>query len=134
MSITVDLPPQVEAQVREQAAQKGQAPSEFIAALVQSHVSLGNGTASAGSAPRKSEEEDDVPTYLETLIESVRLTPERIAERQDRFLTAQKKPRNPPTDGTNGMHRAFGAWPGDETEEELLLLERRLDDEDAGRA
>ncbi len=43
------------------------------------------------------------------------------------------KPRNPATDGTNGLHRVIGQWPGDETEEELLALERRIDDEDAGR-
>ena len=43
-------------------------------------------------------------------------------------------PRNPPTDGTNGLHRAVGKWPGDETETELLLLEKQMDDEDAGRA
>lgn len=46
---------------------------------------------------------------------------------------AELKPQNPPTDGTNGLHRAIGAWPGDETEEELLAAEKRLDDEDAGR-
>ena len=43
------------------------------------------------------------------------------------------KPRNPATDGTNGLHRVIGKWPGDETEEELLALERQIDDEDAGR-
>ena len=42
-------------------------------------------------------------------------------------------PRDPSTDGTNGLHRAVGQWPGDETEEELLVLERQIDDEDAGR-
>ena len=135
MSITVDLPPQLEAQVREQAAQKGQAPSEYIAALVQSHIAPENDAATIAPAPKEIEgaNEDYDPTHLDRLIEAVRLTPERIAERQARFL-ATVKPRNPPTDGTNGMHRVFGAWPGDETEEELLRLERRLDDEDAGRA
>ena len=42
--------------------------------------------------------------------------------------------RNLPNDGTNGLHRVIGKWPGDETEEELLALERQMDDEDAGRA
>lgn len=47
---------------------------------------------------------------------------------------ANLRPLAPPTDGTNGMHRAFGHWPGKEREEDLLALDQVLDDEDAGRA
>ena len=38
------------------------------------------------------------------------------------------KPACPATDGTNGLHRIVGKWPGDETEEELLSMEREIDD------
>ena len=39
---------------------------------------------------------------------------------------ADIKPRNPPTDGTNGLHRVIGAWPGDETDEEIQEMLERL--------
>ena len=36
------------------------------------------------------------------------------------------EPENPPTDGTNGMHRLVGQWPGDETDEEIEAALERL--------
>jgi hypothetical protein len=33
---------------------------------------------------------------------------------------------NPPTDGTNGLHRVVGKWPGNETDEEIRIALERL--------
>lgn len=58
--------------------------------------------------------------------------PESRAARRAWAVRHYKLDRKEP-DGTNGLHRVIGMWPGDETEEELLAMEKRLDDEDAGR-
>ena len=104
MSLTIHLSPDGEARLRQRAAQEGQDPERFAAELVEDALREG--------APA-------VTTYVRPTTPPAWL--------------ADLKPANPPTDGTNGMHRVFGKWPGDETEEELLALERQLDAEDAGR-
>ena len=35
-------------------------------------------------------------------------------------------PENPPTDGTNGLHRLVGRWPGKESDEEIAAALERL--------
>lgn len=43
------------------------------------------------------------------------------------------QPKNVIPDNGSGIHPWIGAWPGDETEEELLEMAQKIDDEDAGR-
>ena len=60
---------------------------------------------------------------------AARVNPERarlLAEEAVRTRPTQPpawladiQPLNPPTDSTNGMHRVIGAWPGDETDDEI---------------
>jgi hypothetical protein len=40
------------------------------------------------------------------------------------------QPLNPPTDGTNGLHRLVGSWPGDEPDEVVEEALRRLEESD----
>ncbi len=42
------------------------------------------------------------------------------------------QPLDPPTDGTNGLHRLVGMWPGDETDEEIERLLKEMNGEGAG--
>lgn len=69
---------------------------------------------------------------LAAAIERVRLTPERIAERQARTLAAIGGRATPPS-GNERTRWLLEPWPGDETDEQLQAAERMLDDEDAGR-
>ncbi len=66
------------------------------------------------------------------LLDAVKRTPERISERRarslERFGTSATL-----ADGTHWSKVEFGAWPDSETEEALLITEKQIDDEDAGR-
>lgn len=104
MILTVEITGEAEARLRARALRTGQ-NAEALAAAVLAAAVLAREEEPPGPARSASP-----PAWL-----------------------ADLEPRNPAGDGTNGLHRIFGKWPGDETEEDLLVQEQRLDDEDAGR-
>lgn len=133
MTLTIELSPEELAHLRLRAAGSGQDAARYAADLLRRDLQNREeeNEPDEDDRPIDKMDPDEKAKYLAELAEPFRPTPERIAEKQARFLaslppaTLQGEP--------NGLRRVLGQWPGDETEEELLALERRLDDEDAGR-
>lgn len=118
MSLEVFLKPEVENQLARRAREEALTPGELAAELLAQALE-----------PRA---KDDMSSYCDDLLERVRLTPERVAERRKRTIVQFGRSRSKEE---RQELAAFlqSEWPGEETEEELLAQEKRIDDEDSGR-
>jgi hypothetical protein len=78
---------------------------------------------------------DENPFWLRTEEERQRELAEIVAAAQARLRQAQQNPpewlsdlhpATPSEDGSNGLHRLVGSWPGEETDEEIAAALERL--------
>ena len=126
MTLTIELAPEELAQLRLRAAGRGQDAARYAADLLRRDLQVEdeNAQTDAEDRPMSMMDPEEKARFLAALVEPYRPTPERVAEKQARF--AHLRPANPPTDGTNGMHRVFGHWPGDETDEQVAAALEKL--------
>ena len=126
MTLTIELAPEELAQLRLRAAGRGQDAARYAADLLRRDLEAGyeDAQTDAQDRPMSRMDPEEKARFLATLVEPYRPTPERVAEKQARF--AHLRRANPPTDGTNGMHRVFGHWPGDETDEQVAAALEKL--------
>ncbi len=119
MTLTIELAPEELVWLRLRAAGRGQDAARYAADLLRRDLEAEYEDAQTDEEdrPMSTMDPEEKARFLAALIEPYRPTPERVAEKQARF--AHLRPANPPTDGTNGMHRVFGHWPGDETDEQV---------------
>ena len=92
--MTITLNPFVADRVQKAADENAQEPGEYINSLLQKALLT---------------ESDDTDAAPHAAYVRPAEPPAWVRER-----AAQKK-----DDGTNGMHRVWGAWPGDETDEQV---------------
>ena len=110
MTLTIEIEPKRLQRLEANAARNGQDIASYLLTLA---------------------EREEGGDALTRLTDQVRLTPERVRERQA-FAAAAL--RLPSTDrGSQNLSAVLGQWPGDESEAELLDFEKELDNEDAGR-
>jgi hypothetical protein len=118
VTIVLDLPPWAAERLKAEAAAKGTDEAGLLLSLLRQRYAEG-------------------PTDLDTLEEMTederRERARQIAEEARRTRPTEPpawiadiQPANPPSDGTNGLHRIVGRWPGDETAEEIDALLEHL--------
>ena len=119
MSITIELEPETEAWLNEQAKREGSEPAQIAGRLLSSRALSRphtNGSSANGHAAVKNAGEDEnEPTALEIALEKMRnRTPEDIAAAR-----ALIQPGRPLPPGKTLEDMVWGKWPGDETDEEI---------------
>jgi hypothetical protein len=118
MSLIVDLEPEVEAELRARAAQLGVSPEEIAASMVKGQLArawelLHKMEAEYGSDLGDGSQDG---SRLDELIERLRLTPERAAERRAEAVENFGLSRDEPTAPANGayINTTVEARPGSE--------------------
>jgi len=127
MTITLELPGDLEQAIRSRAAESGHDLSSTVISLLRHSLGGGNGSVSlAGPLPlAPSPHPDDEPLSLqsnETGYESAARVqsrlPQQVLADRERILGLTPEPR-PIPQGKTLFDVVEGAWPGDETEEQI---------------
>lgn len=121
MSITIELPPELEAAVRERAEVTGEAPAEYIAKAVEAHVR----EAKIAEDREKWQAQGLNPALADAIARRANRTPEEVAAIRDEYLALARPAKEPPP-GKTWADMVIGKWPGDETDEEILAALERL--------
>lgn len=109
-TIQITLPDNIAQELEEQAKKEGRSLADF--AGEQFAIAYNTAPAAmAGQGAPYTVWENNKPVYV---------IPSPPA------WLAQIVPENPPADGSNGLHRGIGQWPGTETETQILDALERL--------
>lgn len=108
MSITIELEPGQEAQLRKRAARQGQDPARYAAEILQQALN---------EHPRKNAGDNALDRAVAAMTSR---TPEQMAQARERALQAGPPPRPLPPDKTLA-DAIMGKWPGDETDEQIQV-------------
>lgn len=109
MSITIDLEPEIEAWLQEQAAPEGRDLGQIAAAVLRV----------AKNAEEYSADTGNPKTDFDLALTSMQTrTPQQIAEARERVLTKSRRAK-PLPDGKTLEDLVWRKWPGDETDEQI---------------
>jgi hypothetical protein len=121
MSITIELSPETEAAIREQAEAVGEVPTTYIARAAEMRL-----REEKIAADREHWLAQGMNYELSDSIARLRnRTPEEIAKTRAEYL-ALATPGKPLPPGKTLADMVVGQWPGDETDEEILAALERL--------
>ena len=121
MTITLELSPETEAAVREQAEAVGEEPSTYVTQAVEMRI-----REEKIAAEREHWLAQGMNYALSDSIARWRnRSPEEVAALQQKVL-ALSRPGKPLPPGKTFADMVVGQWPGDETDEEIFVALERL--------
>lgn len=117
MALTIQLSPEKEKALHEEANRRGVSMEVYAKVLVEEHLPA-NGAAAG-------EEESDPEALSRAVLAMTSRTPEQINAAQEK-AEALIKPGRPLPPGKTIFDVVAGKWPGDETDDEIARVLERL--------
>jgi len=118
VTIVLDLPPWAAKRLKAEAAARGTDEAGLLMSLLQQRYAEGPTDLDA----LEEMTEDERRERARQIAEEAR----RTRPTEPPAWLADIQPANPPTDGTNGLHRIFGVMPTPETDAEIAALLEEL--------